>query len=165
MTQATPRWSPSQRRPSRTIHVGTVAVGGGTPVSIQSMTTTDTGDAEATLAQIRDLMAEGCEIIRVAVPEQVAAGALFTVRTIINHPMETGLRRDKSGLLVPVRIADRFTCRANGEVVFGAKLEPAIAANPYIAFSLRLEESADLAFEWVDSTGERYESAARVEVV
>jgi sulfur-oxidizing protein SoxY len=103
--------------------------------------------------------------IRVATPQSAAAGELFTVRTIINHPMETGLRRDKSGLLVPVRIADRFTCRANGQEVFGAKLEPAISANPYIAFSLRLEQSAELAFEWIDTNGERYEHTARVEVV
>ncbi len=103
--------------------------------------------------------------IRISAPEQVAAGEVFTVRTIINHPMETGLRRDMTGLFVPVRIAERFTCRADGAEVFGAELEPAIAANPYIAFSLRLEQSADLTFEWIDTTGERYESSARVEVV
>ncbi len=102
--------------------------------------------------------------IRVAVPEAAAAGEIFTARTIINHPMETGLRRDSSGLPVPIRIAERFTCRANGTVVFAAKLEPAISANPYIAFSLQLTETARLDFEWIDTTGEVYSTQKLVSV-
>ncbi|RRF95609.1 MAG: flavodoxin-dependent (E)-4-hydroxy-3-methylbut-2-enyl-diphosphate synthase [Coriobacteriaceae bacterium] len=61
------------RTRTRQVHVGTVAVGGGAPVSVQSMCTTKTHDAEATLAQIESLASEGCEIIRVAIPN---AGAL-----------------------------------------------------------------------------------------
>lgn len=101
--------------------------------------------------------------MRVAVPNKVARDEIFTVRTIINHPMETGLRHDKSGLRVPVRIAESFSCTADGKRVFSAKLEPAIAANPYIAFSLKLPASADLQFQWVDTTGEIYTQSARVE--
>lgn len=102
--------------------------------------------------------------IRIAVPQRVSKNEIFTLRTIINHPMETGLRRDKTGLLVPVRIADRFSCLANGVELFGAKLEPAIAANPYIAFNLRLPETAELAFRWIDTNGDVYERKSRVEV-
>ena len=61
------------RTRTRQVHVGTAAVGGGAPVSVQSMCTTKTDDAEATLAQIESLASEGCEIIRVAIPN---AGAL-----------------------------------------------------------------------------------------
>jgi len=61
---------------SRRIMVGNVPVGGGAPVSIQSMTNTDTRDAAATLRQIRELAAAGCEIIRVAVPDDEAVAAL-----------------------------------------------------------------------------------------
>lgn len=57
---------------TRTVMVGGVAVGGGAPVSVQSMCTTDTADAEATLAQIARLAEAGCEIIRVAVPNAAA---------------------------------------------------------------------------------------------
>ena len=64
------------RRPSRKIMVGGVAVGGGAPVSIQSMTNTDTRDVPSTLRQIRSLAALGCDIIRVAVPDAEAATAL-----------------------------------------------------------------------------------------
>ena len=64
------------RRTSRQIHVGTVPVGGGAPVSVQSMTTTKTTDIDATLQQIAELTAAGCQIVRVAVPSQDDADAL-----------------------------------------------------------------------------------------
>ena len=60
---------------TKQIKVGNVLVGGGAPVSIQSMTNTRTDDVEATLRQIRELAAAGCEIIRVAVPDMAAAKA------------------------------------------------------------------------------------------
>jgi (E)-4-hydroxy-3-methylbut-2-enyl-diphosphate synthase len=56
------------RRETRPVTVGSVPMGGGAPVSVQSMTTTDTRDAKATLAQIARLADEGCEIVRVAIP-------------------------------------------------------------------------------------------------
>ena len=66
----------SERQTTRQVHVGNVAVGGGAPVSVQSMTTTPTADARATLAQIERLAIAGCEIVRVAVPDDDAAAAL-----------------------------------------------------------------------------------------
>ncbi|MEU9478169.1 flavodoxin-dependent (E)-4-hydroxy-3-methylbut-2-enyl-diphosphate synthase [Streptomyces sp. NPDC048191] len=67
------------RRRSRQIHVGPVAVGGGAPVSVQSMTTTRTSDIGATLQQIAELTASGCQIVRVACPTQDDADALATI--------------------------------------------------------------------------------------
>ncbi|MFG2358953.1 flavodoxin-dependent (E)-4-hydroxy-3-methylbut-2-enyl-diphosphate synthase [Streptomyces sp. NPDC048521] len=67
------------RRPSRQIQVGPVAVGGGAPVSVQSMTTTRTSDIGATLQQIAELTASGCQIVRVACPTQDDADALATI--------------------------------------------------------------------------------------
>src|SRR3954467_9776993 len=64
------------RRKSRQIMVGSVPVGGGAPVSVQSMTTTLTSDVNATLQQIAELTAAGCQIVRVAVPSQDDADAL-----------------------------------------------------------------------------------------
>jgi (E)-4-hydroxy-3-methylbut-2-enyl-diphosphate synthase len=64
------------RRPSRQIRVGKVLVGGDAPVSVQSMTTTPTTDVNATLQQIAELTATGCDIVRVAVPSQDDADAL-----------------------------------------------------------------------------------------
>lgn len=65
---------------TKQIHVGSVAVGGGAPVSIQSMTNTRTDDVSATLAQIRALATAGCQIVRVAVPDLAAARAVGAIK-------------------------------------------------------------------------------------
>src|SRR5688500_20349882 len=67
------------RRHSRQIKVGSVLVGGDAPVSVQSMTTTPTTDINATLQQIAELTASGCDIVRVACPSQDDAEALPTI--------------------------------------------------------------------------------------
>src|SRR6266702_6680594 len=64
------------RRASRKIQVGSVAVGGDAQISVQSMTTTLTSDVNATLQQIAELTASGCDIVRVACPSQDDADAL-----------------------------------------------------------------------------------------
>ena len=64
------------RRPTKKVMVGKVPVGGGAPVSIQSMTNTLTGDVKATVAQIRALEDAGCDIVRVAVPDMESAAAV-----------------------------------------------------------------------------------------
>ena len=67
------------RRPTRQIHVGAVAVGGGAPVSVQSMTTTKTADVEGTLAQIYALAAAGADIVRCTCNEEAAAEGLARI--------------------------------------------------------------------------------------
>ncbi|MGW2123465.1 flavodoxin-dependent (E)-4-hydroxy-3-methylbut-2-enyl-diphosphate synthase [Streptomyces sp. NPDC001758] len=69
----------AERRKTRRIQVGSVAVGGDAPVSVQSMTTTRTSDVGATLQQIAELTASGCQIVRVACPTQDDADALATI--------------------------------------------------------------------------------------
>lgn len=64
------------RRASRQVRVGSVVIGGESPISIQSMTNTDTRDKKATLEQIKKLVEAGCEIVRLAVPDQEAANNL-----------------------------------------------------------------------------------------
>lgn len=102
---------------------------------------------------------------RVAVPASVAAGSIIEVRTIIGHPMETGLRHDQTGLPVPVRIAERFSCRMDGTEVFAVDLEPAISANPYFAFDLRVDRSCRLDFQWIDTTQDVYSDQASITVL
>ncbi|MGI5340609.1 flavodoxin-dependent (E)-4-hydroxy-3-methylbut-2-enyl-diphosphate synthase [Streptomyces sp. CA-181903] len=77
MPTVPPRLAP--RRKSRQIQVGSVAVGGDAPVSVQSMTTTVTADVGATLQQIAQLTASGCQIVRVACPSQDDADALKVI--------------------------------------------------------------------------------------
>lgn len=69
-----------ERRLSREVSVGDVKIGGNNPISIQSMTNTDTRDAEATIAQIKRLEEVGCEIVRVAVPDMEAAKNLGKIK-------------------------------------------------------------------------------------
>jgi (E)-4-hydroxy-3-methylbut-2-enyl-diphosphate synthase len=84
----TPPSSPLQRRrASRQVMVGGVPVGGGAPVSVQSMTTTRTSDVDATLQQIAELTAAGCQIVRVAVPSQDDADALPAIATKSQIPV------------------------------------------------------------------------------
>ncbi|MCC6674408.1 MAG: flavodoxin-dependent (E)-4-hydroxy-3-methylbut-2-enyl-diphosphate synthase [Thermomicrobiales bacterium] len=64
------------RRKTRVLHVGNVKIGGDNPIIVQSMTTADTRDPAATLAQINELAEVGCEIVRIAVPDRRAAAAL-----------------------------------------------------------------------------------------
>ena len=65
---------------TKKLMVGKVAVGGGAPVSIQSMCNTKTDDVTATVAQIKELESAGCEIIRVAIPDQAAAEAVDKIK-------------------------------------------------------------------------------------
>jgi len=72
-------WTTTERRPTRQIQVGGVAVGGGAPVTVQSMTTTKTADAEATLSQIYALAAAGADLVRCTCNEEAAAEGLARI--------------------------------------------------------------------------------------
>ncbi len=82
------------RQQTRQLHIGPVAVGGGAPVSVQSMTSTDTRDVQATVSQIHELEAVGCEIIRVAVPDTEAAAALAEIKRSIHIPLVADIHFD-----------------------------------------------------------------------
>jgi (E)-4-hydroxy-3-methylbut-2-enyl-diphosphate synthase len=81
-------------RISRPIRVGDVTVGGGAPVSVQSMSKTDTRDVRSTVNQIRELQECGCEIIRVAVPDRQAAAAIKEIRKGISIPLVADIHFD-----------------------------------------------------------------------
>ena len=79
---------------TRTVNVGDVKIGGGNPVSIQSMCNTDTRDVASTVAQIKMLEDAGCEIIRVAVPDMEAAQAIEKIKQQINIPLVADIHFD-----------------------------------------------------------------------
>jgi (E)-4-hydroxy-3-methylbut-2-enyl-diphosphate synthase len=76
-----------KRRATRQIQVGTVPIGGDAPIAVQSMTTTYTRDVQATVAQIHRLEEVGCELVRVACPEEVDVQALGAIRRQIHLPL------------------------------------------------------------------------------
>lgn len=82
------------RKNTRRIQLGNVAVGGGAPISVQSMCSTDTRDVAATLSQIDRLAAAGCEIVRCAVPDEDAARALAEIRTGCPMPLVADIHFD-----------------------------------------------------------------------
>lgn len=79
---------------TKQIHIGSVAVGGGAPIAIQSMCNTNTADVSATVEQIHQLEAAGCEIIRVAVPDMAAAKAVGKIRSQISIPLVADIHFD-----------------------------------------------------------------------
>ncbi len=83
-----------KRKKTRQIRIGEVAIGGDAPITVQSMTNTDTRDAEATVAQIRNLAGAGCELIRVAVPDMEAAAAIRAIRDGITIPLIADIHFD-----------------------------------------------------------------------
>ena len=83
-----------KRRPTRQIHIGKGAIGGGAPISVQSMTNTKTTDTEATVAQIRALQAAGCDIVRLAVPDMEAAKNLGNILRQVTVPLVADIHFD-----------------------------------------------------------------------
>ena len=82
------------RRKSRQLFIGSVPVGGAAPIVVQSMTKTDTRDVAATVSQIHLLQQEGCEIVRVAVPDQKAAISLGSIKKEIDIPLIADIHFD-----------------------------------------------------------------------
>ncbi|WP_421787839.1 flavodoxin-dependent (E)-4-hydroxy-3-methylbut-2-enyl-diphosphate synthase [Hyphobacterium sp.] len=80
-------WRMIERRKSRQIHVGKVAVGGDAPISVQSMTNTPTPDADATIRQIRELEDAGADIVRVSCPDEESTAAFSTIAKSVSVPL------------------------------------------------------------------------------
>ena len=101
---------------------------------------------------------------RVLVPGAAAKGEIFQVKTIISHEMETGLRHDGQGKVIPRKIINRFVCRYNDVVVFSVDLHEAIAANPFIEFSLIAADGGQLKFIWEEDGGRVYALSHQLDV-
>ena len=87
-------------------------------------------------------------------PPRAKCGEIIEIKTLIQHPMETGYRLDSKGAAIPRDIISRFICSYNGDEVFRVELFPAISANPFIAFSTVATETGDLVFTWIDDNGQ-----------
>lgn len=102
-----------ERKKTRQIHIGPVLIGGGAPISVQSMTNTKTTDTEATVAQIKALQAAGCDIVRLAVPDMEAAGNLGNI-----------IREVKVPLVADIHFDYKLALEAIGQGVAGLRLNP-----------------------------------------
>jgi len=102
-------------------------------------------------------------LARIQVPKEAKRGELVEVRIVIQHPMETGFRRDADGKRVARNAIHSLACRYNGAEVFRATLSTGIAANPFLRFFLRAGESGNLDFWWLDD--DENEGTARARLV
>ncbi|MDZ4165292.1 MAG: flavodoxin-dependent (E)-4-hydroxy-3-methylbut-2-enyl-diphosphate synthase [Smithellaceae bacterium] len=102
-----------KRRKTRAIFLGGLQLGGDAPVVVQSMTNTDTRDVKATVGQIRELQAAGCEAVRLAVPDREAAAALPEIRKMISIP-----------LIADIHFDHRLACLAIRAGLDGIRINP-----------------------------------------
>lgn len=101
---------------------------------------------------------------RVKVPKKAAPGEVITIKTLINHKMESGQRKDKEGNIIPRMIINKFTAEFNGQPVFSADMHGAISANPYMEFTAKVDESGTFKFTWVDDDGNNYTTESEITV-
>jgi len=90
---------------------------------------------------------------RLKLPKEAKKGDVIEIKTLMPHIMESGQRKDKDGKPISRKIINKFACEFNGKPVFSANLDPAIAANPYLQFSAKVEESGTFKFTWTDDDG------------
>ena len=102
---------------------------------------------------------------RVKAPDTVKKGEVFEVKCLVSHVMETGQRKDrKTGEIIPRMIINKFVATYNGNEVFSADWHPAISANPFMSFYMKVEESGELQLTWIDDKGEKITATHKITV-
>ncbi|MFA5900923.1 MAG: thiosulfate oxidation carrier complex protein SoxZ [Hyphomicrobium sp.] len=90
---------------------------------------------------------------RIKLPDAINTGEIIEIKTLATHIMETGNRKDAAGNVIARDIIHTFTASFEGQQVFSATLGSGIAANPYIAFFMRVPGSGTLTLTWLDDAG------------
>ena len=101
---------------------------------------------------------------RVKVPKSATAGEVIVIKTLINHEMESGQRKDSKGEIIPRRIINKFTCTFNGQLVISVDVDPAVSANPYFEFQAKIPEAGEFVVTWVDDNGSVYEDRKQIAI-
>ncbi|NJL50915.1 MAG: sulfur oxidation protein [Blastochloris sp.] len=99
---------------------------------------------------------------RIRIPGSARLGEVIEIRTLIDHPMETGLRKDANGQPVPRDVLTGFVARANGSEVFAATFRNATSAHPYLVFHARIDGPTEFEFVWTHEDGRTVRAAASV---
>ena len=101
---------------------------------------------------------------RLKLPTTAAVGEVIEIRTLLEHPMETGLRKTPDGLPIVRDILASFRAEANGAPVLHVDFRNATSANPYLVFHARISGPTDFRFVWTHENGRSIDAVARVEV-
>jgi sulfur-oxidizing protein SoxZ len=96
--------------------------------------------------------------------KEVKRGDTVEVKALVSHVMETGLRKDRDGKVIPRKILNKFTCTVSGKEVFSADFEPAVSPNPYIQFKFKARESGPVVLTWVDDDGSKIVGEEKITV-
>ncbi|WP_428677782.1 thiosulfate oxidation carrier complex protein SoxZ [Reyranella sp.] len=86
--------------------------------------------------------------ILVNAPKTAKRGDVIEIKALILHPMETGFRPGPNGRIIPRNIIERFTATWNGSEIFTMDMSPAIAANPFVSFFAKANESGTVVLRW-----------------
>jgi sulfur-oxidizing protein SoxZ len=101
---------------------------------------------------------------RIKIPATATKGQVIQIKTLTQHPMESGRRKNAEGKTIPRKILNKMVCTFNGKTVMEAKMYPAISANPYMAFFAKVEESGTFEFTWTDDSGATFTEKAEIKV-
>ena len=96
---------------------------------------------------------------RVRLPKSASKGEIVEIRTLIDHPMITGVSSP-----APRDMLAKFVARMNGEVVFSFDFKNGTSANPYVVFFVRLEETSAFDFVWTHENGTEFTSTGEIRV-
>jgi sulfur-oxidizing protein SoxZ len=91
---------------------------------------------------------------RIVLPASAKKGEVFQIKTIIQHEMESGFRRNDRGLAIARHIITSFVVTYAGAEIFRADVFPGVAANPYFAFTTTATETGEVVFTWTDDRGD-----------
>ncbi|HEX4985256.1 MAG TPA: thiosulfate oxidation carrier complex protein SoxZ [Burkholderiales bacterium] len=90
---------------------------------------------------------------RVRMPVTARPGEILEIRTLVQHPMESGFRLDSTGKPIARHIVESFDCTYDGVEVFRARLHPAVSTNPFFTFYVVARGSGEFVFTWRDDQG------------
>ena len=93
---------------------------------------------------------------KVRVPKSAKVGDVVKIKTLISHPMESGIRKDKKGNLIPRDIIQTFEAQFDGEPFFSVDMHPAISADPYFAFYFKVPGPGEFTYTWRDEKGQNW---------
>lgn len=101
---------------------------------------------------------------RVRVQKTAKKGEIVEVRTTINHPMESGTRKDENGNILQKKYITTFRCVYNGTEVFRSEWQPSVSVNPFLSFFITANKSGKLDFEWIEDSGQVFKESTNISV-
>ena len=102
---------------------------------------------------------------RVKVPKSAAVGEVVTIKTLINHVMESGQRKNKeTGEKIPRMVVNSFVATFNGKEVVTFNPQGGVSQNPFFQFTLKVPEAGDIKFTWTDDSGAVFETTKSIAI-